>query len=389
MPKQPDLFADSMVDAIDATDAIETAVVSLKIVGGKLSPEQTRFNKLVARIETLTQEIVAIRTVGDAHRPAFMNTIPPLESRLRELMREMILFLDQRLQKTPKGFTEKDRQFARELICDLAIGFAQSGDVAMQAIFDAHGDQSLDEMDREDAAEMQAMFDDVLKGDAPKLDPSATTEEIFRAGAQRMREFEEARVEKRNARKSKRDQAARELKGGQVQDDPETVLRTLYRRLASKLHPDRERDSQARDRKNALMSQANAAYEKRDLMTLLRLQLTVEQLDSESIAGMAKEKMAALTHLLKAQVQTLEYELDMARGQLVQEFGVSPFHPVDGLSLARSLNDQRADLQAEVSQMEYDISRVAGDVGELKRWLKAQRKLMKQARSMSGMFGML
>ena len=204
-----------------------------------------------------------------------------------------------------------------------------------------------------------------------------------------MRERDEARVEKRNARKSKRDQVTRELKGGQTEDDPESVLRTLFRRLASKLHPDRERDPQARDRKTALMSQANAAYEKRDLMTLLRLQLTVEQLDSESIAGMAKEKMAALTHLLKEQVQTLEYELDMARGQLAQEFGVSPFQQIDGLSLARSLKDQRADLQAEVSQMEYDIGRVTSDAAELKRWLKEQRKLMKQASSMSGMFGML
>lgn len=387
MPKQPELFSECAPSAADVT---ETAVVSLKIFCSKLSPEQTRFDKLVARVETLTQDIVAVRALGDAHRPAFMSTIPSLESRCRELMREMTVFLDQRLQqKTQNWFTEKDRQFTRQLVCSLTIGFAKSGDVAMQAIFDAHSDQNFDEIDREDAAEMQAMLDAVLKGDAPKLDPSATTEEIFRAGAERMRERDEARVEKRNARKSKRDQAARELKGGQTQEDPETVLRTLYRQLASKLHPDRERDPAARDRKNELMSQANAAYEKRDLMTLLRLQLTVEQLDSESIAGMAKKKMAALTQLLKEQVQSLEYELDQARGQLAQEFGVSPFHLIDGLSLARSLKDQRADLQAEVSQMEYDIGRVTSDAAELKRWLKEQRKMMKQARSMSGMFGML
>lgn len=384
MPKQPDLFAER------SPDSIETSVVSLKIVGGKLSPEQTRFNKLVARVESLTHDIEAARALGDAHRPAFIQTIPPLESRCRELMREMIVFLDQRLQKkSQKGLTEKDRQLARELICSLAIGFAQSGDVAMQAIFDAHSDQSLDEINQEDAADVQAMFDDVLKGDAPKLDPSATAEEIFRAGAERMREFEEARQEKRDARKIKRNQATRALKGGQTADDPEAVLRALYRQLASKLHPDRARDPQAREQKNALMSQANAAYEKRDLMTLLKLQLTVEQLDSESIAGMAKEKMAALTHLLKEQVQTLEYELSQAEGQLVQEFGLSPFLSFDGLSLARSLKDQRADLQAEVSQMEYDIHRVSNNDSELKRWLKEQRKLMKQARQMSGMFGML
>lgn len=382
--KQPDLFAEP------TADVAETPVVSVKIVGGKLSPEQTRFNKLVARVETLSQDIEAVRALGDAHRPAFVKTLPPLESRCTELMREMILFLDERLQrKSQKGFTEKDRQLARELVCSLAISFAQAGDLAMQAVFDAHSDQSLDERDREDAAEVQAMFDQVLKGDAPKLEPGATAEEIFRAGAKRMQEFDDARIDKRSARKSKREKSAHELNGGQPQDDPETVLRTLYRQLASKLHPDRERNPQARDRKNALMSQANAAYERRDLMTLLKLQLAVEQLDGESIAGMAKEKMAALTHLLKEQVQALEGELNQARCQLAQEFGVSPFDAVDGLRLARSLKDQRADLQAEVSQMEYDINRVTNNDSELKRWLREQKKLTKQARETAGMFGML
>lgn len=384
MPKQPNLFAEP------ADNVPASSVVSLKIIGGKLSPEQTRFNKLVARVDTLTHDIEAARALGDAHRPAFIKTIPPLESRCRELMREMIVFLDQRLQqKVQKGLTEKDRQLAREIICSLAIGPAQSGDVAMQAIFDAHSDQSIDEMDREEAAEVQAMFNDVLQGDAPKFDASATAEEIFLAGARAVREREQARIEKRNARKATREQVTREVKGGRTEHDPETVLRTLYRQLASKLHPDRARDPQERHRKNALMSQANAAYEKRDLMTLLKLQLTVEQLDSESIAGMAKEKMAALTHLLKEQVQTLEFELEQTEGQLAQEFGLSRFAPFDGLSLARCLKAQRVDLQAEVSQMEYDMARVTSDVAELKRWLKEQRKLMKQARDMSGMFGML
>ena len=388
MPKQPDLFAEPASEA--PLEGSTSSVVSLKIVGGKLSPEQTRFNKLVARVETLTQGIAATRELGDAHRPVFMTTIPPLESRCSALMREMIVFLDERLrQTTRKGLTEKDKQFAGEFICDLSLRFAQSGDAAMQAIFDAYSEQSLDVLDQENAAEVQAMFDQVLKGDAPKLDPSATAEEIFRAGTERMREIEEARIDKRNARKAKRAQATGEAKTGQSEHDPETVLRTLYRQLASKLHPDRERDPAARDRKNALMSQANAAYEKRDLMTLLQLQLAVERLDSEAIAGMAKEKMAALTHLLKEQVQTLEYELDQASGQLAQEFGLSPFVSVDALSLNRSLKDQRADLQAEVSQMEYDIHRVSNNDSELKRWLKEQKKLMKQSREMSSLYGML
>ena len=124
-------------------------------------------------------------------------------------------------------------------------------------------------------------------------------------------------------------------------------------------------------------------------MTLLKLQFMVEQLDNQSIAGMATEKMAALMHLLKEQVQTLEDELAQTQGRLAHEFGLPPFASFDGPNLERSLNDQHRDLQIEVSQMEYDVARVTGDVAELKRWLKEQRKLMKQARKMSDPFDML
>lgn len=384
MLKKTDLFTESK------TIAAKNSVVSVKIVGGTLSPEQTRFNKMVARVETLTHDIAAARALGDAHRPLFISTIPPLELRRSELMREMITFLDQRLQKkAQKGLTEKDWLLMRELVCSLTIHFAQSGDAVMQAIFDAHSDESLDEINREEAAAAHAMLNEFLDGDAPALDPSATAEDVFRAGAERLRDQDAAHRDKRSARDAKRGQAARELKGAQGKDDPETVLRTLYRQLASKLHPDRARDPVAREQKNALMSQANAAYEKRDLITLLMLQFAVEQLDSEAIVGMAKEKLAALTHLLKEQVHALEYELDQTRHQLAEEFVVSPFDAVNRLSLARSLKEQRADLQAEISQMEYDFNRVSNNDTELKRWLREQKKLMKQARQMQGMFGML
>lgn len=383
MSKQTELFADLAVASATGS------VVSIKIVGGKLSPEQTRFNKLVARVETLNLEIAAARALGDAHRPAYMKAIPPLMSRCDELLRDMIRLLDQRLQqKSQKGLTEKDRQIARELVCSMAFEFAQSGDEAMKAIFDAHSDQSLDEIDEEDAAEAKLMYEELFDGNAPELDPGASTADILRAGAERMLEFEATQTDKRNTRKAKRAKTAREQSGAQAQDDPETVLRALYRQLASKLHPDRERDPDARERKNTLMSQANAAYEKRDLMTLLRLQLTVEQLDSEAIAGMAKEKMAALTHLLKEQVQTLEFELNHEFARLTHEFDLSPFEAIGPISLALSLNDQCAELYAEIGELEYNISRVANNDSELKRWLKAQRKLLKQSRAMSDAFDM-
>lgn len=44
------------------------------------------------------------------------------------------------------------------------------------------------------------------------------------------------------------------------------MLRNVFRQLASAVHPDRESDPDERDRKTALMSEANAAYANLDAL---------------------------------------------------------------------------------------------------------------------------
>jgi len=79
---------------------------------------------------------------------------------------------------------------------------------------------------------------------------------------QRQQQADEARkAAKRAARKALKKPAAHQLTQAQ-QMDARSAIRTIFRQLASALHPDREPDAQARERKTALMSEVNAAYEK-------------------------------------------------------------------------------------------------------------------------------
>lgn len=68
------------------------------------------------------------------------------------------------------------------------------------------------------------------------------------------------------------------------------------------------------------MSEANAAHDRRDLVTLLQIQLRSEGADSHSLSRWADEKVAALSLLLKQQASTLEHELYVQQRQAVQEF---------------------------------------------------------------------
>jgi Glu-tRNA(Gln) amidotransferase subunit E-like FAD-binding protein len=91
--------------------------------------------------------------------------------------------------------------------------------------------------------------------------------------------------------------------------DADSALRLLYRKLASALQPDREPDEIERIRKTQLMPPVNAANDNKDLMTLLRLQLEIEQIHPEAIAAMADDKLRSYNRVLKEQFKTIQNAL--------------------------------------------------------------------------------
>jgi len=57
------------------------------------------------------------------------------------------------------------------------------------------------------------------------------------------------------------------------------AVREVFRKLASELHPDRETDPAEHARKTELMQRVNQTYKAGDLLALLELQLSIEQID--------------------------------------------------------------------------------------------------------------
>ena len=141
--------------------------------------------------------------------------------------------------------------------------------------------------------------------------------------------------------------------------------------MVSALHPDRETDHAKQLRKTALMKEANAAYEKRDLLGLLQLQLRAELTDDCKMASMTKDKLAALTALLKDRVKVLNEELYAIERQLVGEFNLPMYITLSAAALQRHLAETELDLQEEISVMKQDLALVQDDT-RFKRWLKQQ-----------------
>ena len=378
-PQAP-LFSD------DSTPApAPSRSLSLQIKAPKLAPAQLRFNKLLEKIELLTKKLAQTQTMADTFRPVYSKTLQPLKAQYAAALREMVLWLDARVQQ--KGLTPAMLRDIQVMVCTLSEALALAGDEDMRALYDRHSPQSLADREKSAANDIQELMQRMTGVDVSDLDEGSSVEDLLHVGMQRVRQQmldKQAEKEARaQVRRDSKPRSAAQKKAHDQQQDAQGALRTIYRQLASALHPDREPDALERARKTELMGQVNAAYERRDLMALLMLQLRCEQIDASAISRLTTEKMAALTLLLKEQAAALEKDVHVAVSKVEQEFDLSPFTPVTTVGLTLELDAQASGLVQTLAEMQDDLRSVQTDAG-LKRWVKTQKKMLKVQELESG-----
>ncbi|WP_180039517.1 MULTISPECIES: molecular chaperone DnaJ [unclassified Acinetobacter] len=135
-------------------------------------------------------------------------------------------------------------------------------------------------------------------------------------------------------------------------------LKTVYLKIASIIHPDREPDESKKAEKTELLQRANEAYEQEDLFFLLKLQLEVEQSKNGSNKGLSAEQVKFYQQALEAQSQSLK--------QQIQEL-------IDSLvwSNKAKIAVQKSKGQLNIEQLYKQID---ADVSTVKQQLKAEKQ---------------
>ena len=345
--------------------------------GIKLSPTQRAFKQLVQKIEAIEQQLKEIAGLADVFRPLFDKTLQPLQEQQDKVNREMVLFLDAQLQR--KGWTGNQRATMREIVCqtaELLIGSAF--DEEAKTIFDRHSDSPVAELTAALEAEIEEMFGGTSgkDGDEPR-----SPEEMFNDAMRMLEEGEEQaarEVEARAAAKRGGKQSARQQKAAQQALDAGKLLKEIYRKLTSVLHPDREPDEAERVRKTALMSEANKAYENKNLMKLLQLQLQASKFDSLTAATLADEKLQLINQTLKEQYSELQLEYQhlemMVRGEFTPEY----WGLLNAPAIQKALKAKVAGAKANMKMLREDLAWIKGSNSSFKIWLKEQRQFMRE-----------
>jgi hypothetical protein len=363
---------------------------------------QKRFQQSLARHDKLSVRLLKLQQTHDEQFKRRNGELPGLILRRDAAQHVLVRLLDEHFRG--KSLNARERYTASKMIARIAGPYAADGNAEMLGLHDAHSDQTLADIAKEQMefareAITREYGDVFIDGEVFE-----NVRELMDAAAERLREEQlgmlnaelarrEARAEKRAEKRAQKQAARKKAKEGDekgdekstdavaqpnVEQDADAMLRTVYRRLAKLLHPDLEPEEAERARKTELMSQANAAYAKRDILALMRLNAQLDGEMSESkLAQLADDRLQALTLLMDAQNRDLQRELDVLGNRCADEFSTPPEMPPDPELIAGWVSYQLQETRSQAEYIESEVARM-NELTFVKAWLKDRRKDLKE-----------
>ncbi len=347
-----------------------------------LSKEQKAFNTLIKKIDEKRASLAAWQEIIPAYQKKYAGEFIPLVETSQEIQIEIVHFLDRTCDK--KGLTSPERSMIHDLISRMAGDLAiERNDEELKNIYNKHSGSDLDKEAAASLNGLKSMLEDVIGVDLGDDLDISSPEEIFKRAQAHMHEqqtqFEaerQAYEERQAKRKKTAKQIAKESKQQAEEQQTSQSIRELYRKLASALHPDREPDPQERERKTGLMQRINQAYDKKNLLLLLELQLELEHIDQTTINNISSSRLKHYNKILKEQLNELEYEILATEDMFKSQFGISPFERLTPSTLMRNLAAEIVGIQQAIRELKSDLLAFQ-DIKKLKAWLKDMRRRQK------------
>lgn len=353
-----------------------SAKTSLKISShtfdARLTPEQERFNFLIAQIAKARQA----RTDWDASllkfRQDHAQKLRPLRASLTEACRESVFALDRLIDQN--RWSRSERSTLQDMLCATADGIleANGNDAELKALFDKHSRIDFETAKQEELQRLKEEAEEItglnLANDAGIRTEDDLVQRMYEEMAAR-----EAAAEARQNAKAQRQQQRKSPAQKSAEDSAQQSLREIYRKLASAVHPDREFDPQRRAQKNALMQKINQAYAANDLLTLFETQMQVEQIDAGHIGKTSGQRLKQYNKLLAEQLTEARATIRDMEASFCIDNGIQPTSGLDPQKLSQLILRQARQLRAEIARQQQFL-RVLNDKAATRRWLKQQAR---------------
>lgn len=354
-PKQHSLF-----DAGEPERSIR--VVEILNHAKPADKAQAAFRRLVTQIEEQRTLLQGWQSYLTRYNNRIGIELLPVQNELWQQRRRMALLLDELLANP--GAPRKKRQRAKlqqmliELIQNMLI---ERADAELQSIHDKHSDFAYADDQEMGMALSQDMIESVLGIRMDDQHGAKSMEELFaKAQQELLRRDERSKLDKEewqtSKRKNRKAEEAQEKKEQAAREISQSV-RDVYRKLASALHPDRELDAAAKQRKTEQMQRVNQAYESGNLLELLNLQLEIEQIDAAHLGSLSAQRLAHYNAVLREQLTELKGEIRSI---------TAPFQmlvPFSGYLVPEMIDRS---LSEEIARVALYVEQIKGDLEDFK-----------------------
>jgi hypothetical protein len=145
--------------------------------------------------------------------------------------------------------------------------------------------------------------------DLSELKMEMSSEEINNFVEDKIRNYGNGNSQNRNTqqhKKKSKKQIEKETKEAEIEELKGKSLSSIYKSLAKIIHPDLEQNPEKRNQKEQWMKMLTVAYEKKDLKTLLEIELEWAKGESDNIETIALDKLKLYNQMLRSQVQEME-----------------------------------------------------------------------------------
>ena len=347
-----------------------------------LSKSQKEFNRLIRKIEMLAIDLHNLRESAQHIQLRVQKEYRPLVEQYSQFRVDMVRVFDRAYES--KDYTKAEKKKLVDLIRNVAFELIdEHGIDELKPIYDKYDTQGFDKTNAESDQQtaelmkemMSSMFGIDFDEDVDVSDPQKMTAYVQEKMAQReaANAKRQQQTAERNAKKPKSEkQQEREAKKEAEARNITKAVRTLYMDLVKAFHPDREPDEAEKLRKTEVMHRVTDAYEKGDLLALLRLQLEFERIDQTHLENLAEEQLKYYNKILRQQAQELDEEVVALQNQLAAMTGKPAFAVNSPIALEFSLNSDIAQLKRDIKQIKADVKAFA-DPRILKQWLKSYR----------------
>ncbi len=112
---------------------------------------------------------------------------------------------------------------------------------------------------------------------------------------------------KKESKKTKK-QLEKEAKEKEIEELKGKSISSIYKSLAKILHPDLEQNEEKKLQKEEWMKKLTVAYEKKDLKTLLEIELEWAKGETDRIQSLSRDKLNLYNEMLRSQVQEMELQ---------------------------------------------------------------------------------